>query len=129
MPAEKTYREQMQALGIYEPAFDAQIHSLCVLERELSRTMKAWKATAPSKDVAPSVTDPHYKVIMTQRRAIAELRDSLGLTPRGLQKLRGKTVEPAESVQTAFASVLDNLAEQCAGFDSYPARSGGVPDG
>lgn len=128
MATEKTYKEQLTALGVYEAAFDGTIHSLCVLERELSRTMKAWKATAPSKDIAPSVLDPLYSVILRQRRDIAALRDSLGLTPKGLQKLRGKAMaEPAESVQTSITRALDTLAAQCGAFDNYPA--GGTPDG
>lgn len=86
---EKRYENQLRELGVYEPAFDAAIHDLCIMERELSRTMKAWKATAAPKQ-APLTTDPLYAQIQAQRKEINAVREALGLTPRGLQKLRGR---------------------------------------
>ena len=40
---EQKYTETMKRLGIYDPAFDATIHQLAILEREQARTRKAWK--------------------------------------------------------------------------------------
>lgn len=88
MKAEDKYRLQLTELGIYDPAFDAAIHQLCILERELSRAMKQWKATAPPKE-APLVTSPIYQVIIQLRRDIRASRDELGLTPKALRKLKG----------------------------------------
>ena len=78
MTKEQQYKQQLIDLGVYSPAFDAEIHTLCILERELSRTMKAWKATAPPGG-APLATDPLYDVITKQRRDILTHRDALGL--------------------------------------------------
>ena len=47
MAKEQQYIQQLTDLGVYDPAFDGAIHVLCIQERELSRAMKAWKATAP----------------------------------------------------------------------------------
>ena len=33
MTREQTYKQQMQELGIYDPAFDPAIHTLAVMER------------------------------------------------------------------------------------------------
>ena len=46
---EAKYRRQLESLGVYDEAFDPAIHVLCIQERELSRAMKAWKATAPKR--------------------------------------------------------------------------------
>ena len=84
MGKEQTYKDQLSELGVYNPAFDGEIRQLCILERELSRTMKAWKATAKDSDTPPSVLDPLYASIQAQRRDILAHRDALGLTPKAL---------------------------------------------
>lgn len=116
MAKEAEYKALLMELGIYSPAFDAEIHTLCILEREHSRTMKAWKATA-EKGQAPLATDPLYDVISKQRRDILAHRDALGLTPKALQRLRRQMQPAAESApaptsgNTAFGALLDRLKE------------------
>ena len=46
MTKEQIYREQMQALGIYEEIFEPEIKTLARVEREYTRAEKAWSATA-----------------------------------------------------------------------------------
>lgn len=117
MAKEEIYKQQLQDLGVYDPAFDPAIHVLCIQERELSRAMKAWKATA-AKDQAPLITDPLYQEISKLRRDILARQDALGLTPKGLQRLR-KNAAPT-SADTApiagtpnknFAALMDRIAE------------------
>ena len=36
---EQVYIQQLQDLGVYDPAFDPAIHVLCIQERELSRAI------------------------------------------------------------------------------------------
>ena len=86
---EKEYAEQLAELGVYSPAFDGEIHLLCILERELSRTRKEWKATVP-KGQTPSFTHELYDVIIKQQKEILAHRDALGLTPKALRKLKGE---------------------------------------
>lgn len=114
---EATYRQQLQDLGVYDPAFDPAIHILCIQERELSRAMKAWKATA-AKDRAPLITDPLYQEISKLRRDILARQDALGLTPKGLQRLR-KNAAPASSdaapiagtPNQGFANLMNQIRE------------------
>lgn len=87
MTKEEKYKQQLQALGIWEDAFAGTVHDLCILEREQSRARKAWKETA-GKDEAPSPLDPHYAVIMQQGKMIEAMRESLGLTPKALRRIR-----------------------------------------
>ena len=118
MGKEQQYRKQLESLGVYDPAFDPAIHVLCIQERELSRAMKAWKATAPSKDAAPSIMDPLYAEISKLRRDILARQDALGLTPKGLQRLR-KNAAPVSSdaapiagtPNQGFAALMDRIQE------------------
>lgn len=117
MAKEATYKQQLMDLGVYDPAFDGAIHVLCIQERELSRAMKAWKATA-AKNEAPSITDPLYAEISKLRRDILARQDALGLTPKGLQRLR-KNAAPASSdaapiagtPNQGFAALMDRIKE------------------
>jgi len=117
MSKETTYREQLEALGVYNEAFDAEIHQLCILERELARARKAWKATAPTKDAAPSFTDPHFAIIRDLTRDILTHRDALGLTPKGIAKLKGKQSVAPESELTILGRGLDGLLEKVSGYE------------
>ena len=115
---ETIYRQQLESLGVYDPAFDPAIHVLCIQERELSRAMKAWKATAPDKNTAPLITDPLYQEISKLRRDILARQDALGLTPKGLQRLR-KNAAPASSdaapvtgtANQGFANLMNRIQE------------------
>ena len=117
MAKEAIYIQQLQDLGVYDPAFDPAIHVLCIQERELSRAMKAWKATV-AKDQAPSITDPLYQEIAKLRRDILARQDALGLTPKGLQRLR-KNTAPASSEAApiagtpnqGFAALMNSIQE------------------
>lgn len=117
MAKEETYRQQLIELGVYNPAFDAAIHMLCIQERELSRAMKAWKETAV-KDKAPLITDPLYTEIARLRRDILARQDALGLTPKGLGRLRKQTgasgdVAPQPSTgNPALTSLLSAVREK-----------------
>lgn len=117
---EAIYKQQLQDLGIYDPAFEPAIHVLCIQERELSRAMKAWKATA-SKDQAPLITDPLYQEISKLRRDILARQDALGLTPKGLQRLRrqsapsGETAPPPSTGNAAFTNLLNSIKEAASG--------------
>lgn len=117
MAKEQEYKQQLIELGVYTPAFDNVIHVLCIQERELSRAMKAWKATAQPKE-APLITDPLYTEISKLRRDILARQDALGLTPKGLQRLRkqtvpaGDTAPPPASGNPALTSLLNGIREK-----------------
>lgn len=105
---EQTYADQLKALGVYSPAFDSEIHQLCILERELSRTRKEWKATVPRGET-PSFTHELYDVIMKQQKEVLAHRDALGLTPKALRKLKGSLDlggEPEAEDKTVLGFIL-----------------------
>jgi len=109
MAKEHEYKQQLMDLGVYSPAFDSVIHMLCIQERELSRAMKAWKATAAPKE-APLITDPLYAEIAKLRRDILARQDALGLTPKALQRLRRQNVQATQSSEAAAPVSAGNAA-------------------
>ena len=116
---EAQYQALLQELGVYSPAFDPVIHMLCIQERELSRAMKAWKATA-EKDEAPLITDPLYAEIAKLRRDILARQDALGLTPKALLRLRRQAPSadssPAPSTgNQVFSDLMDRIKEAAGG--------------
>ena len=123
MTLEDKIRAALEALGVYQPAFDDEIHEYCVLKREHSRTLKAWKATAPDPKLPPSPTDELYAVIERQRRDLLAHRDALGLTPKALKRLQRsaapEAIEPAVS-SPALSSALAELRRQAAAGVSGP---------
>lgn len=116
MAKEQIYREQMQALGIYDPIFEPEIATLARLERELTRAQKAWSATAVPKGAAPSFTDPHYAVIQKLRAEILQHREALGFTPKSLRKIAGSAGPESPEQKDLITSKLDAIAAKVAGY-------------
>lgn len=119
---ELEYALQLQELGIYSPAFDGEIHQLCILERELSRARKEWKATAEPPAKTPSFTHELYGVITQIQREILARRDALGLTPKALRRLRGQAapnsgadVPGTGSGNPQLTQLLNQLKEDAGG--------------
>lgn len=110
MTKEDKYEEELKALGIWEPAFKSTVHDLAILEREQARTRKAWKDTAEDGK-APSPLDPHYSVIMKQDQMIQNLRESLGLTPKALRRIRPEFGQEAQQEEKP-KTVLELLQEK-----------------
>ena len=111
---EQVYTEQLKALGIYEPVFAPEISTLAQLERELTRAKKAWSATAPLGG-KPSVLDPHYQVISSLRREILAHRETLGLTPKALRRLRGQAGGEG-AAQDLIGEKLTAIAERVGAY-------------
>ena len=120
---EAIYRQQLESLGVYDEAFDPAIHVLCIQERELHRAMKVWAATAPvredGKKSAPLITEPIYQEISKLRRDILARQDALGLTPKGLQRLRknaapasGDAAPIAGTPNQGFAALMNQIKEK-----------------
>lgn len=94
---EQKYREQLKAMGVYREAFEPEINMLAMMERELQRMVKAWKAagsptTAETATGSPT-SNKTLDAIAAMRRDILAHRDALGLTPKGLNRLRRKSAE------------------------------------
>ena len=119
MTREQKYIEQMQALGIWEDIFEPEIHTLCIMERDLQRITKRWKEegyrTVEKNGRGPATTDKNFDAIMTLRRQILTIKDALGLTPKALARLKGRPAPPAEEEEglpkvTVLGFVQDKYA-------------------
>lgn len=137
MTAEDKYKNQLIELGVYQPAFDAEIHTLCMMERELRREQKEWREVKNDLDTAQNAAresgnmegktlasllkavNSHYALILQLRRDILTHRDALGLTPKGLQRLRGKEnpMGPTGNAMQAFGGVLEALQAKVSSYD------------
>ena len=117
---EQIYEQQLKDMGIWDDAFRGAVHDLAVLEREQARARRAWKETAEDGE-SPSMLDEHYQLILAQGREITKLRESLGMTPKGLrriitardeafrksQQVADEEPETAEAAAPESATVLD----------------------
>lgn len=117
MTREQIYKSQLEALGIYEPAFDPLIKDLAKAERRRTRAEKEWAKTAPPGG-KPSFLDPHYQVVAALDREILGYREVMGLTPKSLRRLRG--VPEAAVDSDPITERLDKIAAR---VDSYSALS------
>lgn len=121
---EQIYREQMQALGIYQEILEPEIKALARVEREYTRAQKAWSATASPPGSAPSFLDPHFAIIQQLRREILQHREALGITAKALAKITGAGGE-APDQDELITRKLDQIAARVAGYDALPLS--GVP--
>ena len=111
MTKEEKYKAMMESLGTWNAAYAPLVHELCILEREISRARAAWKRTAPPGS-PPSPLDPHYAMIRQMVREETNLRDALGLTPRGLRKLRGVGTSEGSGEEHAGGTVLSLIRDK-----------------
>ena len=116
MTREEVYRQQLQRLGVYDPAFEPEIKTLAKLERKQQRAEKAWSATAPPGG-KPSFLDPHYQVIMQLEDKILAHREALGLTPKSLRRLRGAPASDAPTSESEISARLDRLLARAGSYD------------
>ena len=132
MTREQIYTQQLQSLGIYDPAFDPEIKQLAILERRKTRAEKAWSATAPPGG-KPSFLDPHYQIIMQLEDKILAHREALGLTPKSLRRLRGAPASDAPTSESEISARLDRLLDRAGSYDLPDELNinapGGVADG
>ena len=114
MTREQIYKSQLEALGIYEPAFDPLIKDLAKAERRRTRAEKEWAKTAPPGG-KPSFLGPHYQVVAALDREILGYREVMGLTPKSLRRLR------SDSPAADSDPITERLDKIAARVDSYSA--------
>ena len=107
---EQIYRQQLKALGIYDPAFEPLITDLAQMDRRWTRAKKEWAATAPPGG-KPSFLDPTYTALTQIERDRRALREDLGLTPKALRKLRGaaEATVPEDLIATRLQAIADRV--------------------
>lgn len=126
---EDIYTAQLKALGVYDPAFDPLIRDLAKAERRRTRVEKAWAKTAPPGG-KPSFLDPHWQIITQLDREILIYRETMGLTPKSLRKLRGSPEAPAP--QDLIAERLNTIVERVGAYQlpdasEFNTQEGGAP--
>lgn len=120
MTREQKYIEQMQRLGIYDEIFEPEIHTLCIMERDLQRITKRWKEkgyqTVEQTGRGPATTDKNFDAIMVLRRQILSMKDALGLTPRALMRLKGRPAPPEDDAEEKVPelTILDEVRSKYA---------------
>ena len=112
MTREQKYKEQLIELGIYKPAFDPEIHQLSTMERDLQRALKAMRNREDNK---PDILSAEFAAISSLRRDILAHRDALGLTPKALARLQGKTAPGAAA--GGVADILDDFLSEAEGYE------------
>lgn len=110
---EQIYRQQLKALGFYDPAFEPLITDLAQMDRRWTRAKKEWAATAPPGG-KPSFLDPTYTALTQIERDRRALREDLGLTPKALRKLRGAPDAPVQ--QDLIATRLQAIADRVGAY-------------
>lgn len=107
---EQIYRQQLKALGFYDPAFEPLITDLAQMDRRWTRAKKEWAATAPPGG-KPSFLDPTYTALTQIERDRRALREDLGLTPKALRKLRGAAEAPVpeDLIATRLQAIADRV--------------------
>ena len=140
---ETQIRLDMEALGVYSPAYGSTIKDLARRERELRRAEKAWRAAYNvdgvqrepqmtvqliNKSGAPYMTaDPYYKQVEALRAEVNKLRDQLGLTPRASKRLKASVPDLGTGGKSRLEALLeqaedyatDHAAEYAAEVESY----------
>lgn len=115
MTREQKYTEQLRAMGVWQEAFAPAVHQLAMMERELQRMTKEWKVQgSPVTDETANGTPTSNKLydkISQQRRDILTYQDSLGLTPKGLHRLRPKGLD-SEPAASGPSNVLELVMER-----------------
>ena len=121
MNREQKYIEQMRRLGIYDEIFEPEVHTLCIMERDLQRLTKRWKEegyrTVEKNGRGPATTDKNFDAIMTLRRQVLAMKDAFGLTPKGLARLKGRpTVETPDEDEDKVPelTILDEVRSKYA---------------
>ena len=120
MTREQKYTEQMKALGIWEDIFEPEVHTLCIMERDLQRITKRWKEegyrTVEKNGRGPATTDKNFDAIMVLRRQILTIMDALGLTPKALARLKGRpaAAEADQEDKVPELTILDEVRSKYA---------------
>lgn len=112
---EDEYVSQLRAMGTYEDAFYPVVHELCILERELSRARKEWKASKSPDEIHASFDNPLYDRVRQLRSDILAHQNALGLTPAGLRKLKGPAQKTGPNAQDTLTQLLDAFKEAANG--------------
>lgn len=127
MTREQTIAAKMREAGTYDPIYDEEIHVLAGMERDLKRALSQWKKSTDKGGDGGDFNAALWPTVQSLRKDILAHYDSLGLTPKGMKRLRSAAAADSPSaVQTASPAISEML-------DAFRARAqenaGGGADG
>lgn len=115
MTREQLIADKMRAAGTYDPIYDEEIHVLAGMERDLKRALSQWKKKKKDGGDGGDFGAALWPVVQQLRKDVLAHYDSLGLTPKGMKRLRANA-EGSDGVAGAaspvVAEMLDKLRAQ-----------------
>lgn len=115
MTREQLIAEKMREAGTYDPIYDEEIHVLAGMERDLKRALSQWKKPVYKGGDGGDFNAPLWPVVQALRKDVLAHYDSLGLTPKGMKRLRaggGETDGDARTASPVLSATLDALRAQ-----------------
>ena len=99
----------MRALGIWQDSFKPAVKDLADMERDRQKLRKRWRERGRPVE---TIRDPLYSTICALNRDILAMRDSLGLTPKGLKRFRAVIGEEPETHEEKPPTVLSIVRDR-----------------
>lgn len=114
MTREQLIADKMREAGTYDPIYDEEIHVLAGMERDLKRALSRWKAKAERGGEDGDFNSPLWPVVQSLRKDVLSHYDSLGLTPKGMKRLRagGEVDDGTRTASPILSETLDALRTQ-----------------
>lgn len=107
--------DKMRDAGTYDPIYDEEIHVLAGMERDLKRALSQWKKSRDKGGDGGDFNSPLWPAVQQLRKDVLSHYDSLGLTPKGMKRLRaggGEVEDGARSASPVVSEMLDALRLQ-----------------
>lgn len=115
MTREQLIAEKMREAGTYDPIYDEEIHLLAGMERDLKRALSQWKKPVYKGGDGGGFDAALWPVVQALRKDVLAHYDSLGLTPKGMKRLRaggGELEGGARTASPILTETLDALRTQ-----------------
>lgn len=115
MTREQLITEKMREAGTYDRIYDEEIHVLAGMERDLKRALSQWKKPKDKGGDGGDFGTALWPVVQQLRKDVLSHYDSLGLTPKGMKRIRAGSGEVEDGARTAspvLSETLDALRAQ-----------------
>ncbi len=124
MTREQMIKTKMQEAGTYDHIYDEEIHVLAGMERDLKRALSRWKSPAERGGDAGDFGAALWPVVQQLRKDVLAHYDSLGLTPKGMRRLKS-AVAPDGAAQQGGSSQTSELLDRLADLAAVNAGGAG----
>lgn len=111
MTREQLIADKMREAGTYDPIYDEEIHMLAGMERDLKRAMSQWKKPKYKGGDGGDFDAALWPVVQQLRKDVLAHYDSLGLTPKGMKRLRAGAADDSEGGARAASPVMSEMLD------------------